>query len=162
MQITLKEWLRREGYATDEGRAQRLQPGRRRIPRALRQGLPGGAGRALPARRTIAVTRYGAHMTTRLPLGQVVATLGALSALSEVGQTPLEFIARHARADWGELDDHHREENEWSLKDGCRLSSAYHLRYGTKIWVITEADRSQTTVLLPEEYSSLPTPASTT
>lgn len=81
-----------------------------------------------------------------------MATPGALSALAEAGQTPHEFIRQHVVGDWGELDEHDRQENERSLKDGCRLLSAYHLRDGTKIWVITEADRSITTLLLPEEY----------
>jgi hypothetical protein len=88
----------------------------------------------------------------KFPLGQVVATPGALSALTEVGQTAHEFIRQHVAGDWGELDEGDRRENERSLKDGCRLLSAYHLRDGTKIWVITEADRSATTLLLPEEY----------
>ena len=88
----------------------------------------------------------------RFPIGQVVATPGALAAFNSAGQTPLDFIRRHATGDWGDLDDHDREENERSLKNGCRLLSAYHLRDGTKIWVITEADRSATTLLLPEEY----------
>jgi hypothetical protein len=91
-------------------------------------------------------------MTTKFSLGQVVATPGALAALADAGQTPHEFIARHATGDWGELDDDDRCENERSLRDGCRLLSAYLLRNGTKIWVITEADRSSTTLLLPEEY----------
>jgi hypothetical protein len=54
--------------------------------------------------------------------------------------------------DWGDLDEEDRRENERSLEDGCRLLSAYHLRDGTKIWIITEADRSATTLLLPSEY----------
>jgi len=91
-------------------------------------------------------------MTPKFPLGQVVATPGALAALSEAGQSPNEFIRRHAVGDWGELDDDDRRENERSLRDDCRLLSAYRLRDGTKIWVITEADRSATTLLLPEEY----------
>lgn len=91
-------------------------------------------------------------MTSKFPLGQVVATPGVIDALSTAGQTPLEFIARHAAGDWGELDEHDRLENKRSLKTGCRLLSAYSLRTGTKIWVITEADRSATTLLLPEEY----------
>lgn len=86
------------------------------------------------------------------PLGRIVATPGALSALSETNQTPLEFIARHAAGDWGELDQEDRQENERSLIDGCRLLSAYRLSDQTRIWVITEADRSSTTILLPEEY----------
>lgn len=91
-------------------------------------------------------------MTARFPLGRVVATPGALAALESANQTPLQFIARHAAGDWGEVDEHDHRENERSLKSGCRLLSAYRLRDNTKIWVITEADRSATTLLLPEEY----------
>lgn len=89
---------------------------------------------------------------TRFPLGRFVATPGSLIALSEAGQTPQEFVRRHQVGDWGDLDHEDREENERSLKIGCRLLSAYHLRDGTKIWIITEADRSATTLLLPSEY----------
>ena len=91
-------------------------------------------------------------MATRFPLGQIVATPGALKALAAAGHTPQEFISRHQTGDWGELDEEDRRENERSLKDDCRLLSAYSLKNGTKIWVITEADRSSTTILLPEEY----------
>jgi len=88
----------------------------------------------------------------RFPLGRIVATPGALIALAEAGQTPQEFIRRHEMGDWGDLDEEDRRENERSLEDGCRLLSAYHVRDGTKIWIITEADRSATTLLLPSEY----------
>ena len=88
----------------------------------------------------------------KFSLGQVVATPGALIALDAAGHAPREFLDRHSRGDWGELDEHDRHENEWSLVHRCRLLSAYHLRDGTKIWIITEADRSATTILLPEEY----------
>ena len=91
-------------------------------------------------------------MTAKFPLGRVVATPGALIALDGAGHTPQEFISRHAQGDWGELDENDRRENERSLQDDCRLLSAYLLRDGTKIWIITEADRSSTTILLPEEY----------
>jgi hypothetical protein len=90
--------------------------------------------------------------TARFPLGQIVATPAGLIALAEAGQTPQEFISRHEMGDWGDLDEEDRRENERSLEDGCRLLSAYHLRDGTKIWIITEADRSATTLLLPSEY----------
>jgi len=78
-------------------------------------------------------------------LGQIVATPGALAALEKTGQTPLDFLSRHVRGDWGELDEHDRKENELSLKRGFRLLSSYRLSSGdTKVWVITEADRSVT------------------
>lgn len=89
---------------------------------------------------------------TLFPLGQTLATPGALEALNQAGQSPDEFLARHERGDWGDLCDEDRAENELSLKEGFRLLSAYELNTGAKVWVITEADRSATTILLPEEY----------
>ena len=87
------------------------------------------------------------------PLGQIVATPGALAALEKAGQTPLDFLSRHVRGDWGELDEHDRKENELSLHHGFRLLSSYRTGAGdVKVWVISEADRSVTTLLLPEEY----------
>ena len=85
------------------------------------------------------------------PLGRVVATPGALQLLEEAGEEPLRYLARHASGDWGEIDSQDRRENERSLKHGWRLLSSYPV--GEKIiWIITEADRSYTTILLPEEY----------
>jgi hypothetical protein len=86
------------------------------------------------------------------PLGQVVATPGAITAFQATGQSPLEFLKRHVQGDWGELDAHDVAENEYSLQRGLRLLSVYTLSDGTRFWIITEADRSVTTVLLPEEY----------
>jgi hypothetical protein len=88
----------------------------------------------------------------RFPLGRVVATLGGLAALGRANEEPARFLARHVTGDWGDLDDDDRLENERSIQNGCRLLSAYLLGDGTKIWIITEADRSATTILLPEEY----------
>jgi hypothetical protein len=86
-----------------------------------------------------------------LPLGRIVATPGALEVLTEAGEDPLGYLARHASGDWGDLDEDDRRENERSLKHGWRILSSY--RVGEKaIWVITEPDRSVTTILLPEEY----------
>lgn len=80
------------------------------------------------------------------------ATPGALKALRRSGETALAYFARHMRGDWGEVDEADRAENELSLVHGFRLLSAYHTSAGEKLWVITEADRSATTILLPEEY----------
>ena len=86
-----------------------------------------------------------------LPLGRVVATPGALQLLRDVGKDPLRYLTRHSSGDWGELDAHDRRENELALKHGRRLLSSYPV--GKKrVWVITEADRSVTTILLPSEY----------
>jgi len=64
----------------------------------------------------------------------------------------MAYLVRHTAGDWGDVDEHDRRENELSLIHGLRLLSAYILNSGTKIWIITEADRSVTTVLLPDEY----------
>ena len=86
------------------------------------------------------------------PLGQIVATPGALEALEASHQNPAEFLARHARGDWGDLSADDIAENEFSLNNGFRLLSSYVTATGQKLWVITEADRALTTVLLPDEY----------
>ena len=86
------------------------------------------------------------------PLGQVVATPGALAALVVAGQTPYEFLNRHVTGDWGTLPEEDVEENERALKHGYRIFSGYNLSDGTRMWVITEHDRSVTTLLLPLEY----------
>ena len=82
----------------------------------------------------------------------IVATPGALEALERSGETPATFLHRHVVGDWGDVDEDDRAENDLSVKEGFRILSAYHLRDGTKIWIITEADRSSTTILLPSEY----------
>lgn len=86
------------------------------------------------------------------PLGQIVGTPGALRALDDSQQSPWIFIGRHVRGDWGDLCEEDKKENELSLKEGFRVMSAYTTFKGVKLWVITEADRSATTILLPEEY----------
>ena len=86
------------------------------------------------------------------PLGQIVATPGALEVLESFHQSPAEFLRRHVRGDWGELSADDIAENEFSLKNGFRLLSSYITAAGAKIWVITEEDRSLTTVLLPDDY----------
>ena len=88
----------------------------------------------------------------RFPMGQIVATPGALQALEESGESPGIFITRHVTGDWGEVYEHDQRENELSVEHGFRLLSAYTLSTGTKLWIITEADRSSTTLLLPSEY----------
>jgi hypothetical protein len=88
----------------------------------------------------------------KFPLGHLVSTPGALAALEQAGQGPMEFVCRHAAGDWGIVDAADRRENELSLREGFRLMSVYTLRDGTKLWIITEADRSSTCLLLPSEY----------
>lgn len=86
------------------------------------------------------------------PLGQIVATPGALEALNNARQSPVEFLARHARGDWGEVCAEGKALNDEAVKDGSRILSAYRTKVGVKLWVITEADRSSTCLLLPDEY----------
>jgi hypothetical protein len=90
-------------------------------------------------------------MRAPLPLGQVVATPGALKLLSEMGEDLFGYIARHATGDWGNLCAFDRRQNEIALRDGYRVLSSYDIPAG-RVWIITEADRSVTTILLPEEY----------
>jgi hypothetical protein len=85
-------------------------------------------------------------------LGQVVATPGALAALENAGQQPGDFLSRHVTCDWGDVPPEDIKENEFSLQHGFRLLSAYRTSAGDKIWLITEADRCSTCLLLPEEY----------
>ncbi len=84
--------------------------------------------------------------------GVIVATPGALAALQRSGENAVHFLARHLRKDWGDVDEADAQANDHALTSGGRLLSAYTLRNGTKLWLITEADRSSTCLLLPDEY----------
>jgi len=84
--------------------------------------------------------------------GNFYTTPGALEALVLNRQLPSDFLKRHLAHDWGDVCDEDKEANEQALVDGARLLSAYTLNDGTQIWIITEADRSATTILLPSEY----------
>ncbi len=84
--------------------------------------------------------------------GQIMSTPGALEAMKLAGVNGLELLARHVKGDWGEVDEHDAKENDFSVEKGFRILSAYTLSTGVKVWIITEADRSATTFLLPEEY----------
>src|SRR5437899_12716646 len=86
------------------------------------------------------------------PLGRVVATPGALRALEKAEQQPAEFLDRHVNGDWGEVTEEDKRENEFSVQHGFRILSAYTTTADDRIWVLTEADRSATIILLPEEY----------
>src|SRR5262245_10246156 len=85
-------------------------------------------------------------------LGRSVATPGALAALSQANQDPLALLARHQQGDWGDLSEEDQKENEFSVLNDLRILSAYTLTTGVTVWLITEADRSVTTFLLPDEY----------
>jgi hypothetical protein len=91
-------------------------------------------------------------MYPKFPLGAIVATPGALEAIFCAGKCPMDYVERHLAGDWGELDADDRQANDRALIEGTRLFSAYVLPSSEKIWIITEADRSATTLLLPEEY----------
>lgn len=86
----------------------------------------------------------------RFPLGRLLATPGALA---RVPQHDIAIaLSRHHSGDWGDVDPEDRQANEDSLTQGLRLLSVYHTADRTKFWIITEADRSVTTILLPEDY----------
>jgi hypothetical protein len=94
---------------------------------------------------------------SKFEMGQLVATPAALEALEESRQTPIDLLRRHRRGDWGDLSPSDRQSNEEALEDGSRIFSAYILKTGVKLWVITEAQddsgvRASTCILLPEEY----------
>ena len=92
------------------------------------------------------------NIGARFALGQTFITPGAQEALDMSGETAIQFLRRHMSADWGEVSEDDARENELSLMEGFRLLSSYRTAKGEKIWIITEADRSATTILLPSEY----------
>ena len=85
-------------------------------------------------------------------LGQLVATPGALDLLDRTGTNGQGLLRRHQRGDWGSVPPEDAEENRKSVETGCRILSCYFLTATERIWIITEADRSVTTLLLPDEY----------
>lgn len=86
------------------------------------------------------------------PLGQVVATPRALHVLAQKRVDARLLLRRHGSGDWGELTEHDRCENAMSVAKGFRILSNYPVGGGARVWIITEADRSVTTILLPDEY----------
>lgn len=84
------------------------------------------------------------------PLGRIVMTKGVCAAISP--DETLTALLRHSQGDWGDVCDEDRQSNEEALLQQFRLFSIYHASGETKFWIITEADRSYTTILLPEEY----------
>lgn len=85
-------------------------------------------------------------------LGQTLITPGALEELQKASTSGLELLARHLSGDWGDLPEEDKQQNELALKKGFRIVSAYNLPTGERLWVITEGDRSATTIVKPEEY----------
>lgn len=106
----------------------------------MRQALGRGRKHDMPALKTTAL----------VPLGQLVATPNALANVS--ADEIQRALQRHVTGDWGELDEEDKTANDEALKTGERLLSAYKSATGTKFWIITERDRSVTTILLPEDY----------
>ena len=93
----------------------------------------------------------------KFTLGRLLATPGALAALEDAGQTPLDIISRHVAGDWGDIFPDDKQLNDQALIDGSRILSAYKTRNNVKVWVITEAcddhgRRAATTILKPDEY----------
>ncbi len=86
------------------------------------------------------------------PLGRVVATPAALEALTGAGVAPGELLLRHAAGDWGEVPPEDARENELSVREGFRILSSYPLGTGEKVWILTEATREVTTILLSTQY----------
>src|SRR3954454_20129322 len=92
------------------------------------------------------------HMRKRLfELGQLVMTPGALNTMVELNIDPVDLLKRHISGDWGDLDEEDKQENELSVQKGFRILSAYG-KGDRKLWIITEANRSVTTILRPDEY----------
>ena len=96
-----------------------------------------------------------ADTSTKTPVfkgGVLRATPGVLKAFQDSGEWLIPYLYRHMAGDWGEVDPEDWKLNNASVEDGSRILSAYRLGNGEKIWIITEADRASTTILLPEEY----------
>ncbi|WP_414444649.1 hypothetical protein [Burkholderia sp. 22PA0106] len=93
-----------------------------------------------------------AHHRPYFPMGRMAITPAAQSMLEQAGLSPSALLDRHCAGDWGDLEAEDIAENELALLAGKRLLSSYVIPGGSKVWVITEADRSVTTVLLPEDY----------
>lgn len=85
-------------------------------------------------------------------LGRIMATPRAIEALAVAGQMPDALLLRHQTGDWGELSQDDKAANDLAVTAGARILSAYVTILGERLWIITEADRSLTTILLPGEY----------
>ena len=106
---------------------------------------------------TISSTNHGSEapadrIPIKLPLGRLLATPGAIDAMLKARQNAAEFLQRHASGDWGTVGAEDRAANNQAVNIFERILSAYRLKTGVRIWIITEADRSATTILLPAEY----------
>jgi hypothetical protein len=88
----------------------------------------------------------------KVPLGRLLITPGAMGAFVAAGENTLPYVLRHSSGDWGTVDKEDWAANDRALAEGERLLSAYELGNGETVWIITEWDRSATTILLPEDY----------
>ncbi len=121
--------------------------------------MPGGDLAREPTPHNLAVLHVGEEVLVRellkpgrFELGQIVGTPGAMAAMAAAGHVPAEFLVRHKNRDWGDIPEEDVRENAWSLAHGARLFSSYLTRRDERLWVITGADRSATTMLKPEDY----------
>jgi hypothetical protein len=89
--------------------------------------------------------------TALFPLGRTLSTPAAREELTKLNYSPLDLLRRHMSGDWAEMDTEDQQSNQESIRKGSRVFSAYIIQ-GVKFWVITEADRNSTTILLPSEY----------
>ena len=112
---------------------------------------PGREPAAVPPNGSIDQLRFVPRVQLPgVPLGQIVATPNALSQVS--AEEILHGLQRHRNRDWGNVDSSDRAANDQALQEGTRILSAYRTQAGVTYWIITEADRSVTTILLPEDY----------
>lgn len=98
-----------------------------------------------------AVTKHESTKTICFPLGHLVSTPGALELLDRMAVNAADLLQRHQQGDWGSVSVEDAEDNEYAVVNGLRILSSYQLG-DARLWIITEADRSSTTLLLPEEY----------
>ena len=138
------------------------------IANAIQRSARHFARRVREEPREAEAVKGGRHV--RFPIGKLYATPGALSALASARDfgkpysvqraseaedrmsLVLPYVRRHAWGDWGDVSAEDGRANERALQEGSRVFSAYTLATGERLWIITEADRSSTTVLLPDEY----------
>jgi hypothetical protein len=92
------------------------------------------------------------HTRQKFPLGEIVATPESLRCIDDAGQTPDFFLDRHAQGDWGAVADEDWRANDEALVNGDRIVSAYRTLRNVRIWIVSEADRSATIIILPEQY----------
>lgn len=100
----------------------------------------------------MAQSRATVVSAAQLQTPRIVGTPAAIAAIESAGSNPSEYLARHFSGDWGTVCAEDAAANDAALVDGSRVLSAYLLDSGDTVWIITESDRSVTTILLPEDY----------